>query len=39
MVWGGDDLKNLDYMEKFQQETNEKGEVLAWKYKNSTILL
>ena len=32
-------LKDLDFMLKFKQEMNKKGEVFALKYKNSTILL
>ena len=32
-------LKDLDIMLKFKQEIHKKGEVFAWKYKNSTILL
>ena len=35
---GGGHLKDLDTMLKFRQETHKKVEVLAWKYKNSTIL-
>ena len=41
-VWqwqGGIGLKDLDIMVKFRHETHKKGEVLAWKCKNSTILL
>ena len=34
-----EDLKDLDIMLKFKQEIHKKGEVFAWKYKNSTILL
>ena len=29
--------KDLDIMVKFRHETHKKGEVLAWKCKNSTI--
>ena len=32
-------IKELDIMLKFKQEIHKKGEVFAWKYKNSTILL
>ena len=32
-------LKDLDNMLKFKQEIHKKGDVFAWKYKNSTILL
>ena len=35
----GEGLKNLDIMVKFKQETHKKGEVLAWKYNNPTVLL
>ena len=35
----GGGLKNLDIMVKFKQETHKIGEVLAWKYNNSTILM
>ena len=31
--------KDLDIMLKFKQEIHKKGDVFAWKYKNSTILL
>ena len=36
---GGGSLKDRDIMVKCKQETHKKGEVLAWKYNNSTILL
>ena len=32
-------LKDLDIMLQFKQEVHKKGEVFAWKYINSTILL
>ena len=35
----GGGLKDVDIMVKFKHETHKKGEVLAWKYKRSTILL
>ena len=35
---GGEGLKNLDITVKFKRETHKMGEVLAWKYNNSTIL-
>ena len=31
--------ENLDIMVKYKQETHKMGEVLVWKYNNSTILL
>ena len=31
--------KDLDIMLKFKQEIHQKGDVFAWKYENSTILL
>ena len=32
-------LQDLDIMVKFRHETHKKGEVLAWKCKNSSVLL
>ena len=32
-------LKDLDIMLMFKQEIHKKGEVFAWKCKNSTILV
>ena len=32
-------IKDHDIMLKFKQEIHKKGDVFAWKYKNSTILL
>ena len=32
-------LKDLDIMLKLKQDIHKKGEVFAWKYKHSTILL
>ena len=35
----GGGLKGMNIMAKSKQKTHKKGEVFAWKYNNSTIIL